>query len=265
MLDRAFLYGDGIFETLFAQNGRPFRLAAHLDRLWQGAALLNLRVPFSRPEITAAAQRLLTLNPAPAALLRLTLSRGVGVRGYSPRGAEQPKLVMTQHDTAPRPAPGLRWRLHTASNRLPAGDRLTAIKSCNKLAQILARAEAEAAGADEAILLNTDGFAVEAAAGNFFYLQDGVVSTPPVASGILPGVTRAVVLELCRATGLPTCEVAPLPAALAQAAGVFVTLSTLGIVPAASLDGQPLADSPVTARLQAAYWDGVDRECGKPG
>ena len=294
VLDRSFLYGDGVFETLYAQAGKPFRLDAHLDRLWQGAALLNLRVPLSRAELAAAAQHLLELNPspcaktatrtgkmsrtghftrseepgshpAPVALLRLTLSRGVGLRGYSPRGADQPTLVITQHAATPPPVEPPRWRLHTASFRLPAGDRLAAIKSGNKLVQILARAEAEAAGADEAILLNTDGFAVEAAAGNLFYLQDGVVCTPPVASGVLPGVTRSVVLELCRAASLPTREAAPLPAELARAEGLFVTLSTLGIVPAASLDGQLLGDSPVTARLRAAYWDRVDRECGNRG
>jgi aminodeoxychorismate lyase len=265
VLDRSFLYGDGVFETLYAQNGKPFRLDAHLDRLWQGATLLNLRVPFSRAEINAAAQRVLALNLAAVALLRLTLSRGVGLRGYSPRGADQPTLIITQHPASPRPAVPTRWRLQTASFRLPAGDRLAAVKSCNKLAQILARAEAEAAGADEAILLNTDGYAVEAAAGNLFFIQAGVVGTPPVISGILPGVTRSVVLELCAAAGLPTREQAPLPAVLAQAEGVFVTLSTLGVVAAASLDGQPLAESPLTARLQADYWALVDRECGPGG
>jgi branched-chain amino acid aminotransferase len=197
-------------------------------------------------------------------LLRITLSRGVGLRGYSPRGAERPTLVITQHDAQPRPAQPPGWHLRTASFRLPAGDRIAAIKSCNKLAQVLARAEAEAAGADEALLLNTKGRVVEAAAGNLFFVQDGVVCTPPVASGILPGVTRAVVLELCRAAGLAMREVAPTPARLARAAGVWLTLSTVGIVAAASLDGRTLAQSPLIARLHADYWNLVERECARP-
>lgn len=271
VLDRSFLYGDGVFETLYTQHGQPFRLDAHLDRLEQGADLLGIRVPFRRAELAAAAHTLLRRNqtdaPAersPAALLRFTLSRGVGVRGYSPRGALNPTLVITQHPAAARPGPSLRWRLQTASARLPAGDRLAAAKSCNKLVQILARAEAEAAGADEAILLNTDGCAVEAAAGNLFFLAAGCVCTPPVASGVLPGVTRSVVLELCRAAGLPVREVAPQPAELRRAEGVWITLSTLGLVTAASWDGQSLAESPLTARLQADYWALVDRKCPAP-
>ena len=261
VLDRSFLYGDGVFETLYAQAGKPFQLSAHLDRLWQGAALLGMRVPLDRPALADAAGRLLAMNPAPVALLRLTLSRGVGVRGYSPRGADQPTLVITQHAAGDRPSPTLRWRLRTATFRLPAGDRIAAIKSCNKLAQVLARAEAEAVGADEAILLNSEGNAVEAAAGNLFFIRDAVVHTPPVVSGILPGVTRSVVMDLCSTLGIPAREVAPAPAALLEADGVFVTLSTLGVVPASRLDDHALADSPLVSRLRTAYWDRVDAEC----
>lgn len=264
VMDRAFLYGDGVFETLYALNGRPVRLEAHLDRLWQGADLLNVRVPFTRVEITKACEQVLRApafgQPA-AALLRLTLSRGVGARGYSPRGAEHPTLVITRHPaTLPDEAPA-RWTLLTASFRLPAGDRIAAIKSCNKLAQVLARAEAEAAGADEALLLNTAGRVVEAAAGNLFFIENGAIRTPPLLSGILPGVTRAVVLELCRAAGVPVAEAAPSPEELARADGVFLTLSTQGIVAASSLDGQSLAAPPLIGRLHADYWRMVAREC----
>src|SRR5207237_8017976 len=136
-------------------------------------------------------------------LLRLTLSRGIGLRGYSPKGAERPSLVMSLHSTTVIPSNGsLQWRLKTASVRLPANEPLAQFKTCNKLPQILARAEADTAGADEALLLNTDGHVVEAASSNLFWVRDQTVCTPPLTSGIVAGVTRTVVLEICSSLGI---------------------------------------------------------------
>src|SRR5262249_52865682 len=145
-------------------NGKPFRWNQHLERLQRGADFLRLRVPFTSAELGTFAEHLLQENRAKDALLRLTLSRGVGVRGYSPRGADSPFLVVTLHPFAglcsvQMPA----WRLGTASFRLPAQEILAQFKNCNKLPQVLARAQVEEAGADEALLLNTDGFVVEGA------------------------------------------------------------------------------------------------------
>jgi aminodeoxychorismate lyase len=265
VFDRGFLYGDGLFETLRVFNGKPFRWAQHMERLRRGAGFLKIRLPF-RPEAWRGfAEELIVRNQMPDALLRLTLSRGVGRRGYSPRGAELPTLVMSLHPTpgaldsdlagsagsesgAPR-----RWKLTTGSFRLPAGDPLAAFKTCNKLPQILARAEAEAAGADEALLLNTDGFVVEAASGNLFWLDGETVCTPPPAGGILPGVTRAVVLELCRAQEVSVREANVGPEELTRQQAVFVSLSSAGIVEAESLNGRLLQHSPLTEKLRRAY------------
>src|SRR5204862_7913994 len=120
-------------------------------------------------------------------------------------GANHPVLVMSLH-----PAPVIdkppQWRLLITSLRVPAREPLAQFKTCNKLPQILARAEAEAAGADEGLLLNTDGEVAEAVSSNLFWIQDNVVCTPPLASGILAGVTRAVVLDICQNLGLPARE-----------------------------------------------------------
>ena len=135
----------------------------------------------------------------PEALLRLTLSRGVGKRGYSPQGADHPTLVISLHpapDADGQPPPA--WRVITASSRLPANEALAEFKTCNKLPQILARAEADAAGADEALLLNTNGEVIEASSSNLFWIQNEAICTPSLPSGILAGVTRLVVLGLCR-------------------------------------------------------------------
>src|SRR5437879_212281 len=119
VFDRGFLYGDGLFETLRVAGGKPFCWAQHLQRLQRGADFLKLRLPFGAEELRAAAARLVQENQMPESLLRINLSRGVGPRGYSPKGADQPVLVMSLH---PAPAIDLehppQWRLLTASLRL---------------------------------------------------------------------------------------------------------------------------------------------------
>lgn len=254
VFDRSFLYGDGLFETLRIHGGRPFAWTEHMARLERGADFLRLRVPFTREQLRDFAGQLITLNRMTEAVLRLTLSRGIGPRGYSTRGADHPVLVMTLH-----PAPVIdplhppQWRLITASVRLPAGEALAQFKTCNKLPQILARAEADEAGADEALLLNTDGFVAEAATSNLFWIADGAVCTPPLIAGALAGVTRGVVLGICAELGVKTRELSVGPEELRRAEGVFLTLSTLGVVEAVALDGRELARSPLVETIRAAH------------
>ncbi len=265
VFDRGFLYGDGLFETLYVRRDQPFRLAQHLDRLERGAEFLGIRLPFGRKAIAAFAARLIHRNALHTdSLLRLALSRGTGPRGYSPRGADMPTLVITQHPAADRPSAAPRWRLATASVRLPAGDALARFKSCNKLPQILARAEAESRGADEALLLNTAGWVAEGASSNLFWIQRDTVFTPPLESGILAGVTRSVVFEVCAALGIMLRERSLRPAALRQQDAVFLSLSSLGIVPASHFDGQRLGTSPLVAHLRRGYWQRVETEIASP-
>jgi aminodeoxychorismate lyase len=262
VLDRSFLYGDGLFETLLIHRGVPFRWSAHFERLEQGAELLNISLPFTAAQLRDFMDQLVRANEMPEALLRMTLSRGIGPRGYSPRGANQPVLAMTLHPAPPQTASPPLWRVITSSVRLPAGETLALFKTCNKLPQVLARAEAEAAGADEALLLNTRGEVVEASAANLFWITDTAICTSPPAAGILPGVTRNVVLELCRPMGLATQEVTATPADLRHAQGMFLSLSSFGVVEVVTLDQQPVRSSPLTQSLQRAYSDLLKSECG---
>jgi branched-subunit amino acid aminotransferase/4-amino-4-deoxychorismate lyase len=206
VFDRSFLYGDGLFETLRVFNGKPFRWTRHLERLRQGAGFLKIRLPLAPAALRRAAEELIRRNQMPDSLLRLTLSRGVGLRGYSPKSANQPTIVISLHaatagvgvlpSSLPRRAgkdartagqrSSRQWKLITASPRLPAGEPLAQFKTCNKLAQVLARAEADAAGADEALLVNTDGFVVEGASSNLFWVERDTVCTPPLAGGFWP-------------------------------------------------------------------------------
>jgi branched-chain amino acid aminotransferase len=254
VFDRGFLYGDGLFETMRVVSGKPFRWSQHLERLERGAEFLKIPLPVPPPALRDFAAQLISKNRMPDALLRLTLSRGVAPRGYSPRGARQPTVVMSLNPAqAISPGTEPRWRLVTSSFLLPANEPLAQFKTCNKLPQILARAEADDAKADEALLLNTDGQVAEGASSNLFWIKDGAVCTPPLASGILPGVTRAVVLEISRDWGLTVRESGITRTELYETDGIFLSLSSVGIAEGASLDGRALSSSPLTARIGKAY------------
>ena len=261
--DRGFLFGDGLFETMRVCNGKPFRWMQHLERFRRGAEFLKITPPFSDEALYGFTGELIAKEKAPNSVLRFTLSRGRGGRGYATKDAGPPTLVMFLRPLPSGPgsgAPSPPWKLITSSQRLLAGDPLAQFKTCNKLPQILARAEAEAAGADEALLLNTDGFVVEGSGSNLFWIQDGAVCTPPLASGVLAGVTRIVVLEICRQSGIPIRECNISPGDLRNTDGIFLSVSTLGIVEAQSLDGLDLPSSPIIRKLQTEYDECLRRE-----
>lgn len=260
--DRGFLYGDGLFETIRVVNGRPFRWREHLERLQQGADFLKIKLPFTHRHLWTVADKLIAKNKMPNAFLRLALSRGVGSPGYSPKNARKPTFVMSL-----RPAPKIsfksppQWKLITSTFRLPARDLLARFKTSNKLTQVLARAEADAAGADEALLVNTDGFVVEGTSSNLFWFKRGVIYTPPLAAGILLGVTRAVVFEIASQLKIPIREKNIRLKVLSRTDGVFLSLTSLGIIEARSLDGKTVRKSPLTAQIARAYTEILMNGC----
>ena len=250
--DRGFLLGDGLFETMRVAGGRPFRLPQHLERLAHGADFLKIKLPFTPDELKGFAGQLVEQNKMPDAILRLTVTRGPGGRGYAPGGDSKPTVVMTLHPLPPPPNPA-GWNLVTSSFRIPAGDPLAAFKTTSKILHVMARAEAAKQGADEALLLNTNGEVAETASGNLFWVQDNIICTVPTGHGVLPGVTRAAVLEICQALGLQTGERAIKPAALNNSGGIFITQSVFGIVPVVMFDGVPVPPSPLVGQIARAY------------
>jgi branched-chain amino acid aminotransferase len=254
VFDRGFLYGDGLFEGMIVVRGRPFRWNEHMARLEQGIKFLKLTLPYSPAQLLDFALRLIERNSMPRCILRLCLSRGITGRGYSPKNAERPAVVMSLH-----PVPEIkgtrppRWRVITSSFRLPVNDPLTRFKTANKLQQVLARAEADAAGAQEALLLNTSDRIAEGTTSNLFWVRDGVVRTPPLPGGALPGVTRQTILDLCVKMKVPWRELQARTAALRGADGVFLTMTSMGVVEVESLDGRRLKRSPLVKKLWAAY------------
>lgn len=252
--DRSFLYGDGLFESVRIHGGVPFLWSRHLERLRAGAGFLRIPIPFSDEELTRGVHDLIRHHGTDEAMLRVTVSRGSGPRGYSPRGADHPRVIMTLHPLArARAGSDVSWKLATSKFRVATGDPLARFKTANKLVQVLSRMEAEAAGADEALMLNTQGHVAEAASGSLFWIESGTVCTPPIDAGCLAGITRGVVLELAGQVGLETAEPLRTGEELRMADGVFLAMSSLGIVPVSHLDGTAMSVSPITDQLRRAY------------
>ena len=254
VFDRGFLYGDGLFETMRVDNQEPFQWTAHRERLQRGADFLRIHLPYDHKTMRHYAAELIRANRMPEAILRLQVTRGRGPLGYGIQGASAPSLVMTLHPLPPtaRLSPP-RWRLATSSLRICSQDPLLPYKTCNRLGSILSRAEAETRSADEALLLNEHGQAVETSSANLFWTEGGKICTPPLSTGALPGITRAVVLDISQQLALATQEIAAPLAEIKRADSVFLTLSTWGIVEVGSLDEVCFPHSPLLATLRSAY------------
>ncbi|HYC05047.1 MAG TPA: aminotransferase class IV [Azospirillaceae bacterium] len=190
--DRGLLLGDGLFETIAVEAGAPLRLEAHFRRLREGAGILGLDVPATDQTLAGAVTAVARENGLADAAVRLTLTAGSGPRGLLRPQPGRPTLMLT---AAPLPAPLPPARVIVATvTRRNEHSPLSRVKSLNYLDGVLAREEARARGADDAILLNTAGFVAEATAANLFAVIDGELVTPPVSDGVLPGVRRAEII-----------------------------------------------------------------------
>jgi aminodeoxychorismate lyase len=262
IFDRAFRYGDALFEAVLVFNGKMFRWPQHFQRLERSAQFLKIALPYPADELLAFARELISRNKLADCVLRLQLSRGIGPRGYAPSGAETPLVVMSLHPAPSRESlRGATWKLTVSSFRVPAGDLLTNHKTCNRLLHVCAAAEARDRGADESLLVNTNNEVTEGSTSNVFWIDNGTVCTIPLAGSVLPGVTRAAVLEVCSALRIPQAERSVRPEQLPTMDGVFLSFTSRGIVEAESLDGTPFRRSPITLRLQQEFEALLAREC----
>lgn len=248
--DRGFLYGDALFETIRVYEGEPFLWMDHMRRLAHGCEVMRINLPLTPAEMQRVVAEQLRRNSLRDAIIRITVSRGVGPRGYSPRGADHPTFCILAFP--PPKALLSTWKLVTSSHRLPNDDPLAVFKHANKLRQIVARAEADDRGADEALLLNERGQVVEGTTTNIFWVEEGAVCTPRL-SGILSGVTRNYILRLCAFLGIATREKNIPLRRLLKAEGVFVTASGIEVMEVAEIDGKQIRPSSLVQRLKQEY------------
>jgi aminodeoxychorismate lyase len=264
VFDRGFTYGDGAFETLRVYNGHPFQLGAHLTRFGEAVRALRLPMPRTAEGIAADIRAVLGRNQLNEAVVRFQLSRGRGGRGPGIRDAASPTWVVAAWplpaDLDARVRRGARVsvvtirRLHPAT--LPSGAKLA-----NYLNSVLAVVEASETGSDEGLMLTPDGLLAECGAANLFYVRGGELRTPARDLGVLPGVTRQVVLDLAREAGIPASESADPPSVLPEASEAFLTHSVLGLWPVRSIDGRDFSlPGIITSRLQAGYAASIARD-----
>jgi len=259
VFDHGLLYGDGVFEGIRVYNRRIFRHAAHLDRLYASARALALTIPMSRRELQGAVEETVRRNRRDDVYVRLVVTRGVGELGIDPLSCPKPSVIIIVNDVRvyPRELYAAGITVMTAATRQVSHEAVDPrIKSLNYLKNILAKIDAQQAGAHEAIMLNAEGFIAECTADNLFVVRGGMLLTPSPQDGALAGITRGVILELAGEARIAAAEARLTRYDLYTADEAFVTGTGAELMPIAIADGRPLADGkpgPITRRLTEAF------------
>ncbi|HTG01770.1 MAG TPA: branched-chain-amino-acid transaminase [Nitrospirota bacterium] len=259
VFDHGFLYGDGIYETMRAYEGRLFLLERHLARLKRSAQAISLRLPLSLEQIGNALNETLKVNELRNAYVRMHVSRGPGEIGLDPALCPAPTMVIVAKQFHEYPASyfekGVRVALvQTRRNHPLALD--PAIKGTNFLNNILAKIESLKKGAYEGIMLNWKGYIAEGTISNIAVVRRGILTTPHKDTGILAGVTREFIIRLAKRKKIPVRETLLLPKQLLSADECFITNTTMEIMPVTMVDKKRIGKGrpgPVTQLLTAEY------------
>ncbi len=264
-LDRGFTLADGLFETMLVSNGVVFRPGSHLGRLHASARRMGLPVPTNLPRMVEDAVRAAADAGLREARLRLTISRGVGEPGLAPPAHGVPTCVIAiaeRRAMPDDPRPGIDARI--ASGRRNEHAMTAGMKTLAYTDAVLALAEARAAGADEALLLDTQGHLSEGSSSNVFLILGKVLHTPPLSCAALPGITRTIVIEIADELGIAVDERPLLPDDMKRAGEAFLTSSVRGIAPLRAIEGVPVGTvcpGPITVRVAERYRALIAREC----
>jgi len=269
VFDHGLLYGDGIFEGIRFYNGRVFRLEEHLLRLWDSARSICLEIPMTMPDMTEAVLETIRQNHLRDGYIRLLVTRGIGNLGLNPTQCKSPSVIIIAATIALYHEEFYRKGLTivTCATRRSSPAALNpAVKSLNYLNNVMARIEANLAGADEALMLNDAGNVAECTADNVFIVKHGQIFTPPVAAGALRGITRSVVFGIAAELGVKVRETDITRHDVFVADECFLTGTAAEIVPVVKADGRSIGNGkpgPITARIIARFRQ-VTRETGTP-
>ncbi|MBT9140297.1 MAG: Branched-chain-amino-acid aminotransferase [Dehalococcoidia bacterium] len=250
--DRSYLFGDGLFETILVQNSKPLYLSQHLNRLQHSSVFFAYNLP-SGEELVEAMQLVIEANALENGSIRLTVSPRESQRLLAKTNSTLNLLITLRHG---RPySEELYEQGFTAiiaqTTRRNEHSPLSRHKTTNFADSIIAKQEALQSGSNEAILLNTAGRLTEATVANLFLIINGEVLTPPIADGILPGVIRQKVLELCQDLNITAREQTMTPKDLEQAEEVFITNSLMGVMPIREIQSMNFS-AKVTRQIAAA-------------
>lgn len=267
VFDHGLLYGDGVFEGIRAYNGKIFTLDEHLDRLYDSATAISLKIPITKVEIAEAIKQTMKANNLTDSYIRLVVTRGVGKLGLDPNKCATPQIIIIT-DTIELYSKALYEKgldivtVTTIRNHFSALD--PKIKSLNYLNNILAKIESIQAGAGEALMLNKDGYVAECAGDNIFIFKNNILRTPPSSAGILVGITRNVVMKLAIEMGVQVREELMTRYDLYIAEECFLTGTAAEIIPVVKIDGRTIGTGKpgkITLDLLKRYRDLTRNGC----
>ena len=269
VFDHGLLYGDGVFEGIRFYNGRVFRLEEHFERLWDSARSICLEIPISVQEMTEALLETIRKNDLKEGYIRLLVTRGVGNLGLNPAQCKRPSIIIIATTIALYPKEVCERGLTVvtcATRRTNPAALNPAVKSLNYLNNVMARIEANLAGADEALMLNESGHVAECTADNVFVIKHGHIFTPPIAAGALRGITRSVVFEIASELNLKITETDITRHDVFVADECFLTGTAAEMIPVSKADGRTIGDGkpgPITKKMIGRFHE-LTRETGTP-
>lgn len=259
VFDHGLLYGDGVFEGLRIYNGKVFRMAQHLRRLYDSAKAIHLAIPMSVAETEQAVLDTVKESGLSDGYIRLVITRGAGSLGLGPERTSNPQTIIIVDKISLYPQEFYENGLEiiTASTiRNHPGALSPRIKSLNYLNNIMAKIEGSKAGCLEALMLNHKGEVAECTADNIFIVRDGKLLTPPTDAGILDGVTRDAVLEIARDAQIPAFEKTLTRHDVYVADECFMTGTAAEIISVVKIDDRLIGDGkpgPVTRKLKELF------------
>ena len=269
VFDHGLLYGDGIFEGIRFYNGRVFRLEEHLARLWDSARSICLEIPIDREEMTSALLETIRQNGLREGYIRLIVTRGVGNLGLNPAQCKRPSVIIIATTIALYPKEIAEAGLTVvtcATRRTGAAALNPAVKSLNYLNNVMARIEANLAGADEALMLNDAGHVAECTADNVFIVKNEQIFTPPISAGALRGITRSVVFDIAAELKLKITETDITRHDVFVADECFLTGTAAELIPVIKADGRLIGagkPGPITKKMITRFRE-LTSETGTP-
>jgi len=258
VFDRGLLYGDGVFETMRSYKKKIFLLDRHLDRLYNSAEVIGMKIRLNRKYLKYIIYKLLKINRLKDTYIRLAVTRGEGTVGLGTTALKNQNVIIITKKFKPYPDKLYKKGVTLSVSSIRRNERsgLSGIKSINYLNNILARIEAQKNGATDALLLNTNDMVAESAVSNIFMIKKKSLVTPSIDSGILPGITREIVLSLADRLGLHPVEREIKLTELKNAKEVFLTNTLMEIMPVVKIDGKNIANGrpgSVTRSIHKAY------------
>jgi branched-chain amino acid aminotransferase len=262
VLDHGFLFGDNIYETLRTFRQKPFLFSRHFERLKRSARAVFMDLPCSREQLfDGTLQTIKAAGHASEHRIRITITRGSGDVSPDPESCGPPSVIIFATPLSNLPAEVYDKGVEVIVSSFYRSRQLGDAKTGNLLRSVLALREAKAAGAFEAITLTAEGKISDGITSNIALIQGSTLLTPSVESGILEGITRAVVLELAKRAQLTVVEGLLDLSEVEKSSELFLTSSTRGVVPIVRVAGKPVGTGqpgPVTRRLMEAYRREVD-------